>query len=306
MKILMATDGSEQSITALRTASRLLRKGDNQFDLLCVAPEFLPPKSKRVTNDQKRAKMIETYRHKIELEARKMLIHAQSQMATEGIDAEIKTAIGSPAAVIVQMAASYDVTVIGAHDKYERSKPGLGPVATRIVASAPSAVLLGRDMAPEKNFRILAAVDGSLASEYALTQMAACLQTESTEITLIHVVETPWIHLGLDREWFDYPEMAIERTADQAGWDLELQSEARWAIEDARTQLERLGLSANTLIKDGDPALEILSESESGEYDLIVLGATSQTDFKHNLLGSVSTKVARDAPCSVFVAKFIE
>lgn len=66
------------------------------------------------------------------------------------------------------------------------------------------------------------------------------------------------------------------------------------------------GMSANTIITEGDPALEIVSEAERGEYDLIVLGATGASDLKHDMLGSVSTRVAQDAPCSVFVARFIE
>ena len=60
------------------------------------------------------------------------------------------------------------------------------------------------------------------------------------------------------------------------------------------------------MISEGDPALEIISEAEKVEYDLIVMGATGEADLKHRLLGSVSTKVAQNAPCSVFVAKFIE
>jgi len=43
-KVLLATDGSDQAATAFRTASRLLRRDDSEFDLLCVAPEFYFPK----------------------------------------------------------------------------------------------------------------------------------------------------------------------------------------------------------------------------------------------------------------------
>ncbi|MBI4482602.1 MAG: universal stress protein [Acidobacteria bacterium] len=54
---------------------------------------------------------------------------------------------------------------------------------------------------------------------------------------------------------------------------------------------------------EGIPASEILREAESGDCDLIVLGATGVTDMKHEMLGSVSTKVAWNAPCSVSVIK---
>jgi nucleotide-binding universal stress UspA family protein len=135
--------------------------------------------------------------------------------------------------------------------------------------------------------------------------MATSLDLEAAEMTLIHVMETPWIHLGLDREWFDFlgaadradPEMQLER---------ELRREAEVVVNNARRQLERAGLSAKAIIEEGDPALEILSEAESGEYDLIVIGATGESDLKHHMLGSVSTKVAQSAPGSVFVVKFAE
>jgi len=122
------------------------------------------------------------------------------------------------------------------------------------------------------------------------------------------VVETPWVHLGLGREWFVSPKEMIDRTGSETevAIENELNYEAGDVIEVARMVLERHGLSATTVITEGDPALEIISEAESGGYDLIVMGATGESDLKHDILGSVSTRVAKDAPCSVFVAKFVE
>jgi len=77
-------------------------------------------------------------------------------------------------------------------------------------------------------------------------------------------------------------------------------------VTSARRKLERHGHSANIVTMEGDPALEILSEAERGEYDLIVMGATGESDLKHQLLGGVSTKVAQAAPCSALVVKFSE
>jgi nucleotide-binding universal stress UspA family protein len=136
--------------------------------------------------------------------------------------------------------------------------------------------------------------------------MVSSLRIAAAEITLMHVIETPWIHLGLEREWFDYPQVAIDRAESGLEYDLEheLEHEAGTVVEQARRILERYSLSASTVITEGDPALEILSEVEKGEYDLVVIGATGESDLKHNMLGSVSTRVAQDAPCSVFVAKY--
>jgi nucleotide-binding universal stress UspA family protein len=308
MKVLLATDGSPQANVALETAVALLRKERAEFDLLCVAPEFTPPKARREKDAKKRSRMIESYRERIRVEAREILARAQASLATRGIEAGIRTEIGSPARVIVRLASDYDLVVVGAHDRYTHGKPGLGPVATRVVASTPNAVLVGRELPGDKVWRILAAVDGSLASERALNLMGANFDVQAAEITVMSVTETPWVHLGLGREWFEPPKEMIDRTGNEieVAIENELNYEAEDVVEAARLLLERHGLSGAAMITEGAPALEIISEAEAGDYDLIVMGATGESDLKHSMLGSVSTKVAQDAPCSVFVAKFIE
>ncbi|MBO0721064.1 MAG: universal stress protein [Blastocatellia bacterium] len=308
MRVLLTTDGSEQSTAALYTTASLLKKEGVQYDLLCVAPEYIPPKAKLEKDTKKRERMIKAYREQIRIKAQEMLVYAQASLTTRGINAGTKTELGSPARLIVQMSARYDITVVGAHDRYTRGKSGLGPVASHVVASAPNDVLVGRELAGDRSWRVLAAVDGSLAAERALNLFADRFQAESAEITLMHVEETPWIHLGLGREWFDYSEEMLDKTGSETGeaFEGELNYEARDVIEESRSMLESRGLSASTIISEGDPALEIISEAEQGDYDLIVMGATGVSDLKHSMLGSVSAKVARDAPCSVFVAKFIE
>jgi nucleotide-binding universal stress UspA family protein len=304
MKVLMTTDGSKQATTALLTASRLLRRGDHQCSLLCVAPELLPQARGRA-GERVSAKIHKQYRRHITEETERILKQAQVALQGEGIEADTRMALGSPANEIVRLAAEYDLTVVGAHDRYEQTKPGLGRVASRVVAYAPGAVLVGRELTADRGLRVLLAADGSLASAQAISLMTAALEVGAFDMTLMHVVETPWIHLGLDREWFDFLG-ATDRADPELQLERELRREAEVVIDEARRRLERAGLSAKTIIEEGDPALEILSEAERSEYDLIVIGATGESDLKHHLLGSVSTKVAQDAPCSVLVAKFAE
>ncbi|MBS1811194.1 MAG: universal stress protein [Acidobacteria bacterium] len=305
MKVLLTTDGSKQAETALQTAGRLLHKGRHQYDLLCVAPRLAFPQSKARKEKPKIARLHQNYQDKAASEAKEILLHAQAQLATQGIEANTIAEVGSPANMILQKAAERDLVVIGAHDRYERSKQGLGPVATRVVAHASSAVLVARELTAGRSLRILLGMDGSLASEYALQVMLRMFDVGTAEITLMHVVETPWIYLGLEREWLDYAESGIDRNDQSFQLERELQNEAEDVLAEVRARLDGVGLSATTLIEEGDPALEILSEAEKDEYDLIVLGATGEHDLKHQLLGSVSTKVAQDAPCSVLVAKYI-
>jgi hypothetical protein len=91
--------------------------------------------------------------------------------------------------------------LFGAHDRYTRGNQGLGPIASQDVASAPKAILVGRGAPVDKVWRVLAAVDGSLASEHALSLMGACLSLRAAEITVMHVTERPgftsvWVGSG--------------------------------------------------------------------------------------------------------------
>jgi nucleotide-binding universal stress UspA family protein len=301
MKILMATDGSPETTEALRTASRLLRKGDRRVDVLCVAPEFRPPKSKG--GEEKASRLREEYRRRILLETNRVMDQAQATLRKEGIEARAITEIGSPAEVIVRLAGEYDVTVVGAKGKYEQSRLGLGPVASRVVQNAPGTVLIARGAMAEKRLRILVGVDGSLASKRALRAMTSYFNLDEAEITLMHVMETPWVHLGLQREWFSYPEETSGRADSAMRLEKEMRVEAEELIEDARDLLVDYPVSVITNIAEGNAGTELLGEAEKVDYDLMVIGATGVSDIKHSLLGSVSTKVAWYAPCSVLVVR---
>jgi nucleotide-binding universal stress UspA family protein len=299
MKTLMATDGSKEATTALNTAARLLRRSNNEIDLLCVGPELFPQKKKG-----RKGAHLEEYLRRIGLETKSILEQGQKVLNREGLGAKAISEIGSPAGTIVRLAEGYDVTVVGAKGRYTDSELGLGPVASRVVEYAPGTVLVARELNSEGNLRILLCVDGSLASKSAIRHMLSYFKLGSSEITLMHVIETPWIHLGLDREWFAYPEDRTDRSDPETMFEGEFQKEAEDLIEDARIQLDKYDLAIDTLVEEGNPATEILGEAEKGDYDLIILGATGLTDTKHNLLGSISSKVAWQAPCSVAVVKY--
>lgn len=298
MKTLMATDGSKDATMALRSAARLLRKGENAVTALCVSPDFHP------SGKENRRRIQEEYRRRIARETQAILIAAQKTLSAEGISAQTRSEVGSPADVIVRLAESFEVTVVGAKGRYEGSDIGLGPVASRVVEHAPGIAIVGRGLSGENDLRVLVAIDGSLASRHAIGSMVKYFDINTAEVTLMHVKETPWIHLGLDREWFDYPSDVFDQADPEIQLEQELQIEAEEMIEDARAQLEAGSCSVLTVIAEGNPATEILGEAESGDYDLIVLGSTGILDAKRDVLGSVSARVAWQASCSVAVVKY--
>lgn len=298
MKTLMATDGSNEATAALRTATRLLRRRDNEVHVLCVAPEFYEPGGRK---EDKRVRA--EYERRIEQETKKILERAHQTLLAEGVAAEIRAESGSPAEVIVRLANDYDVTVLGATSQYDTTRPGIGSVASRVVEHAPGIVLVCRENAGGSSLRILLCVDGSRASQAALNALTTYFNTESAGITLMHIVETPWVNLGLDQDWFDRGGETRDQKSSEIQLEEELQIEANQIIEEAAEQLRRRGLDVTTVIAEGNPATEILGQAEQDEYDLIVLGASGATDMKHRMLGSVSAKVTGQTACSVAVVK---
>ncbi len=57
------------------------------------------------------------------------------------------------------------------------------------------------------------------------------------------------------------------------------------------------------LLRRGHPSLEIVLTAESERFDLIVMSTHGRTGLKHALLGSVTEKVVRKAPCPVLVVR---
>jgi nucleotide-binding universal stress UspA family protein len=260
----------------------------------------------RVSGRRKRTRTHDEYERRITSESKAILEQTWKKLVEEGIQAQAISDMGSPADVIARAAEEYDVTVVGATGRNQSPNLGLGPVASRVLEYASGTVPVARELKNITDLRVLAAVDGSDASKRALQTMATCFNVDSAEITLLHVKETPWIHLGLDRQRFDFPGDAFDRSDPEIQLEEELQREAESVLEDAHASLERYDYSVLTAIEEGNPATEILGKAESTEYDLIILGATGLRNTKHGMLGSVSAKVAAQAPCSVAVVKFLE
>ena len=129
-------------------------------------------------------------------------------------------------------------------------------------------------------------------------------ELEAVDLTLMSVVESPWLYLGLEEEWLDDSKEDEDMPGPEVQWEKEMMREAESAIETARTRLPAgCHASVTPIVERGNPAEFILSEAEKGGYDLVVVGATGAADLKHKMLGKVSTKIAWNAPGSVLVVR---
>ncbi len=140
----------------------------------------------------------------------------------------------------------------------------------------------------EKIFnRVLVGVDGSSGSLAAATQ-AAMLKAPGGELT----------HLGA---WnLDPPVITPMTVVPPLDAD---ESAARGAAEDAVRAAKEQFAAARTKVVRGVPAEALLDEIASSRSSLVVVGTRGRRRATGIVLGSTSTRLLHDAPCSVLLVR---
>ena len=136
--------------------------------------------------------------------------------------------------------------------------------------------------------KILIAHDGSKSSEKALKKGLEVAEKFSSSVTVISVV--PELYLT---ELMEMDRVRILET---------LTEEAKKTMDQIRTKTAGF-TSLKTIIKQGNPAEEILETAKKIKADLIVTGSHGRHGAQKFLLGSVSSKIIDHAPCAVLVVK---
>lgn len=92
-------------------------------------------------------------------------------------------------------------------------------------------------------------------------------------------------------------------------WRTDLQASPRGAAEEilakAMASLGQTDISVETAAREGEPAEAIIKVAEERHADIIVVGNKGMTGAKRFLLGSVPSRVAHHAPCSVFIVRTV-
>ncbi|MFF0988885.1 universal stress protein [Kocuria nitroreducens] len=86
-------------------------------------------------------------------------------------------------------------------------------------------------------------------------------------------------------------------------WRSARRTEAEEVLAEAVDSLGRTDLSVETVAQEGDAAEAIIRVAEKRNADIVVVGNKGMTGIKRFLLGSVPSRVAHHAPCSVFIVR---
>src|SRR5215472_14216203 len=136
--------------------------------------------------------------------------------------------------------------------------------------------------------RILVAYDGSPASRRALDWAVRLAKDNAGgSVRVIGVAAT-------------LEATALIPDAVDPGSSVEMR---RRDLAEAASALAAAGVPADTTLKVGNPAEEIIAAGDEGDVDLILVGSTGAGRAVRFLLGSVSDRVVRYANRPVMVAR---
>ena len=141
--------------------------------------------------------------------------------------------------------------------------------------------------------KILLAIDDSQYSADAVAEVAARPWPAGTIVRVLSAVDvTP---IATDPAFIASLDIDTLRN--------EITRRNKEVMSRAVCLLQEKGLSAEMVVRDGDPRSVIVDEAKDWSANLIVVGSHGYTGVKRWLLGSVAHSVVSHAPCSVEVVR---
>jgi len=145
--------------------------------------------------------------------------------------------------------------------------------------------------------RILAPTDFSEYSDHALRSAAEIARQFGAKLCLLHVVSNEALESIAKAHVPPYP---VDRVYE------DLTQEIREQFVNRVPPEIRKAVETEILVLPGVPFLEIIRVARMKGVDLIVMATHGRTGLSHVLMGSVTEKVVRKAPCPVLSIRPVE
>ena len=142
--------------------------------------------------------------------------------------------------------------------------------------------------------KILVPVDGSPWATLAAVRAAQLARQFRSQVTAFYVAQPLPGYVNTN-------DPRIEEVLQQINDRLE--KNAAEILEQAKQEMLKHGVEPHTKFVWEHPADEICREAHEGRYDLIVMGSRGLGEIRGFLMGSVSNRVVRHAPCPVFIVR---
>ncbi len=121
------------------------------------------------------------------------------------------------------------------------------------------------------------------------------------EVIIIHIYDKKKINaLWEIREMIDLEPVNLEEKKVIE----KLLHETCGKLKKTEKELRDFGFKVKLIVKEGDPATEIIKTAEEENVSLIVVGEKGENAVEHLFLGATSVKIVRDSKVPVLVVKY--
>jgi nucleotide-binding universal stress UspA family protein len=278
-KVLIAVDGSESSMHALRESFKLANNEQSWMTVLSVIPTYEGDLGATWITNVKEA-LAKPCKIAL-LEAEKLAKDERVLIKTVCEEGEIHERI-----VDLADAEDCDLIVMGRKGISGLEKVLVGSVTARVIGHSQRDVLVVPKDAAIGWKSILFATDGSKYSEAATNRAIGLAKSHGSEVKVISVVD-------VTEEFIARAPGALE----------DLVKKAKGIVEAVKKKASSEGIKAEGIVREGE-AYKVITDIASKEKSgVIVLGSHGRTGLKRLLMGSVTEKVIGYAPCPVIVVK---
>lgn len=311
MRILIGYDGSESADAVLQdlALAGLPRKSEVRVvtvaDLLMKSPQPSEVAAQELSSLRvgTALKQVEIFGDRVMREANEFASRAADTVSLSfpewNVESEVLT--GTPAWELIDAAEQWDADLIaiGSRGRSAVSRLLLGSVSKTVVHDSRRSVRVARPSVrknPASPPRIIVGVDGSPASKAAVMMVGGRVWPDGTQVRLVTANELP------------SPARIAARLPNAAAMVSSFNNDTidrqnamlRWAV----SQLKSIGLNVSMSIQRGDAKRILLKEAQKFSADSIFVGTREfKNAFERFRLGSVSSGVVTDAPCSVEVVR---
>lgn len=309
MKILLATDGSESANASIDYLLSFPLPQESEIILLTVIEKEVYQSKKKSELNAEQLELLQQTKQLLRDNARELLSADAQRLAQAGRNCSTLIRAGHPSREIVRIAKKrgVDLVMVGSHGLGGIKRFLLGSVSDQVLAYAPCSVLIVKPdptatisasgasqtttAEGKKPLRLLLAYDASASARQAVDFCAALPLDDKVEITALTVLPLMTLYRQdikqrLSWVWKEKKKLA-EKSLDH------LVNEVKWGTSHVATQLREAG----------DVSREILDMTEQTQSNLIVLGHKGKGAIEKFLLGSVTTRIAHHAPCSVLAVR---
>ncbi|MGB5408023.1 MAG: universal stress protein [Thiogranum sp.] len=298
MKILLATDGSESARAAVDCLLRFPFPKNSEVTLLTVIDRnVFKNEAMSSINAEQRDELEETEKI-VQVAAQELLAEEATRLTGAGWSESRELRIGHPAEEIVRLAEQLDsdCIIVGSHGMSGIKRFLLGSVSDHVLQYAPCSVLIVKKddlhcAETGKPLSMLLAYDDSAPARRAAEFCASLPLDELAEVTALTVLPLVTMYRQDIRQRLSWL------------W-LEKKKQALAALERVKKEIGHTTQHVETQLRESpDVSDEILQAATELDSDLIVLGHKGKGAIKKFLLGSVTTRIAHHAPCSVLAVR---